>query len=68
MKNYYSKIYKAKIGNQNKQFDKFLQGKNIIKLNKKNKNDWEGLITEEEVKLVIKNMKNNKTLAWTVFP
>ena len=45
-----------------------MQCKNIIKLNKRNKNDCEGLVTEEEVKLVIKNMENNKSPGTDGFP
>ena len=39
----------------------------MIKLNEKNKNDCEGLVTEE-VKLVIKNMKNKKSSGMDGFP
>ena len=58
MKNSYSKIYKSKIGNQNKQFNKFLQDKNIINLTKRIKMTVRDKLRS---KVSHKNMKNNKS-------
>ena len=41
--------------------EKFLTNKNIKKLDPEDKNSCEGEIKESEAKIVLKNMKNNKT-------
>ena len=48
--------------------EKFLTNKNIKKLDPEDKNSCEGEIKESEAKIVLKNMKNNKTPGTDGFP
>jgi len=64
-KEFYKQLYSTKRNENNQITDQlkntFLREKNIKLLNKNEKDSCEENITEDEVKFIIKNMKNNKT-------
>jgi len=61
-RSYYKDLYSSKMKqNKGNELEYFLDDSWIKKITEEQKQKCEGLITEQEVKVVIRNMKNNKT-------
>ena len=67
-KRFYNNIYSSKVSGNPCLRAKFFTNKNIKKLDPEDKISCEGEITESEAKIVLKNMKNNKTPGTDGFP
>ena len=66
---FYSDLYKSKCySNSNNYINEFLIAENIRVLNDDNKLACEGLITDSEIKNVLKNMKNGKSPGTDGYP
>ncbi len=60
---FYRNLYKSTVDSkgQNENIDRFLNNICITQLNEQQKQQCEGNITEDEIKIALKNMKSNKT-------
>ena len=67
-KRFYNNIYSSKVSGNPCLRAKFFANKNIKKLDPEDKILCDGEITESEPKIVLKNMKNNKTPGTDGFP
>ena len=67
-KRFYNNIYSSKVSSNPCLRAKFFTNKNIKKLDPEDKISCEGEITESEAKIVLKNMKKNKTPGTDGFP
>ena len=65
---FYQNIYNPSVSGNENLFSKFFKRDNISKLGPEDRNFCEGAITVNEVKHVLKNMKNNKTPGTDGFP
>ena len=69
LKHFYQNLYSSKIkSNDSFYLNQFLKPENIKSLGEEEKDLCEGLITDTEIKNVLKNMKNGTTAGMDGFP